>query len=66
VIVWSATGEDEARELGRLIRSSRALTPSGVGEKGGARLLGRAAVRPFDNIINHLKNRLHVMPEAEQ
>jgi hypothetical protein len=39
-------------------RSSRALTLSGVGEKGGARLLGRAAVRPFHNIINGLKNRL--------
>jgi hypothetical protein len=28
-------------------------------KKGGARLLGRAAVRPFDNIINALKFRLH-------
>jgi hypothetical protein len=28
-------------------------------KKGGARLLGRAAVRPFDNIINDLKFRLH-------
>jgi hypothetical protein len=28
-------------------------------KKGGARLLGRAAVRPFDNIIIDLKIRLH-------
>jgi hypothetical protein len=44
-------------------RSSRALALSGVGEKGGARLLGRAAVRPFHNTINGLKNRLHTPRE---
>jgi hypothetical protein len=43
--------------------SSRALTLSGVGEKGGARLLGRAAVRPFYNIINGLKNRLRAIEQ---
>jgi hypothetical protein len=44
-------------------RSSRALALSGVGEKGGARLLGRAAVRPFYNTINDLKNRLRMLRE---
>jgi hypothetical protein len=29
-------------------------------KKGGARLLGRAAVRPFYNIINDLKIRLRL------
>jgi hypothetical protein len=34
-------------------------------KKGGARLLGRAAVRPFYKIINDLKFRLHpVQQEA--
>jgi hypothetical protein len=32
-------------------------------KKGGARLLGRAAVRPFDNIINDLKFRLHLISQ---
>src|SRR5690242_10093258 len=41
-------------------RSSRALALSGVGEKGGARLLGCAAVQPFYNTINDLKNRLRL------
>jgi hypothetical protein len=33
-------------------------------KKGGARLLGRAAVRPFYNIINDLKFRLHSLWQA--
>jgi hypothetical protein len=32
-------------------------------KKGGARLLGRAAVRPFYNIINDLKFRLQSVQE---
>jgi hypothetical protein len=32
-------------------------------KKGGARLLGRAAVRPFNNIINDLKFRLRPILE---
>jgi hypothetical protein len=47
----------------RAQRSSRALALSGVGEKGGARLLGRAAVRPFYNTINHLRIRLRTVSE---
>jgi hypothetical protein len=46
-----------------LFRSSRALSLSGVGEKGGARLLGCAAVQPFYSTINGLKNRLRLEQE---
>jgi hypothetical protein len=49
-----------ARPWNGFFRSSRALALSGVGEKGDARLLGCAAVQPFYNTINGLKNRLRL------